>query len=230
VKIRMGIHPIADGSCEYCQGLTRILVTVEGPKQAVSGRNRLHDRASLNVFITSSTFAKGERKQDPRRSDRRDRLLRQSVEATLESTLLLKIYPRSQIDVFVTVLQHDAGVKSAVLNACTLALVYAGLNFRDLPFACDAKIVNDVVVADPNQHERNCRGPLMTVVQWVHSKKIITLQMERPLSIEDHDKLIKMACHGVSKIHDIASNTLEKLARTLTTQADPHGFLERIGR
>ena len=33
LRIRLGIHPIADGSCEYCQGLTRVLVTVEGPKQ-----------------------------------------------------------------------------------------------------------------------------------------------------------------------------------------------------
>ena len=100
-------------------------------------------------------------------------------------------------------------MKSAVLNACTLALVHAGMNFKDLPFACDAKIVNGIVVAgtnysmkyqshswDPNEQERGMTGPIMSVVLWVHSNKVVTMQMARPLSIDDHEKLLAMACTG----------------------------------
>ena len=33
IKFHLGIHATADGSCEYNQGLTKILVTTEGPKE-----------------------------------------------------------------------------------------------------------------------------------------------------------------------------------------------------
>jgi len=221
IEISLGLHPVADGSVEYCQGLTRILVTVEGPKEASSGRQRLPDQAFLRVFISTSAFARGERK-DPRKSEKKDRLLRQLIEDTLRSTLILELYPRSQIDVFVTILQYDAGVQSAVLNACTLALVHAGLNFKDLPFACDAKIVNGIVVADPNDQERGMNGPIMSVVLWVHTNKVVTLQMARPLSMEDHEKLLTMACTGIQSIHATCSAEIEQMFTSLMLRANPH--------
>lgn len=227
IKFHLGIHATADGSCEYNQGLTKILVTTEGPKEASSGKQRMADQGYLNVFITSSAFARGERK-DPRRSDKKDRLLRQMVEETLRSTLMLNLYPRSTIDVFVTILQHDAGVRSAVLNACTLALVHSGICFKDLAFSCDAKIVNDIVVADPNEHERTLPGPLMNVIQWVHSGKIVSLQMERPLSIDDHERLLTMACEAITNIHSFCSKEIENIVTNLTLRADPHGFVKTL--
>eukprot|EP00494_Astrolonche_serrata_P008786 UN08830 len=71
LSIKLGINNSADGSCEYKQGLTHVLVTIEGPKE--SFRNRQFDQATLNLFITTSAFARGERKQDPRSSSRKDR-------------------------------------------------------------------------------------------------------------------------------------------------------------
>ena len=59
-----------------------------------------------------------------------------------------ELYPRSQIDVFVEVLQADGGNYCACVNAATLALVDAGIPMRDYVCACTASLMNDVPLLD----------------------------------------------------------------------------------
>ena len=46
---------------------------------------------------------------------------------TFEAAILTELYPRSQIDIYVEVLQADGGNLCACINAATLALIDAGL-------------------------------------------------------------------------------------------------------
>lgn len=47
-------------------------------------------------------------------------------------------YPRSQIRLFVQILQADGSGMAAAMNAATLALADAGIPMRDLVVACSA--------------------------------------------------------------------------------------------
>lgn len=60
---------------------------------------------------------------------------------------------RSQIDIVVEVMQSDGGLKSACLNAITLALIDAGLPMRDFMASCTASCIDGHVLVDTNYIE-----------------------------------------------------------------------------
>uniref|UniRef100_A0A7N1A7J9 Exoribonuclease phosphorolytic domain-containing protein n=1 Tax=Kalanchoe fedtschenkoi TaxID=63787 RepID=A0A7N1A7J9_KALFE len=53
------------------------------------------------------------------------------IRQTMEACILTHLMPRSQIGIFVQVLQADGGTRSACINAATLALNDAGIPMSD---------------------------------------------------------------------------------------------------
>ena len=74
-------------------------------------------------------FSTGERKRRPR-GDRKSLEMSQHLKQTFEATIKTELYPRSQIDIFVEVLQADGGNYCACVNAATLALIDAGIPLK----------------------------------------------------------------------------------------------------
>lgn len=62
--------------------------------------------------------------------DRRSTEISMLIRSTLEQTILVDLLPRTQIDVFVQVIQADGGTRSACINAAMLALGDAGIPCR----------------------------------------------------------------------------------------------------
>ncbi len=58
----------------------------------------------------------------------------------MQATIKTELYPRSQIDIFVEVLQADGGNYCACVNAATLALIDAGIPLKDYVTACTASL------------------------------------------------------------------------------------------
>ena len=54
-----------------------------------------------------------------------------AVRSTLEPVIHTHLYPRSQVDIVLYVEQQDGGVLPAMINACTLALMDAGIPMSD---------------------------------------------------------------------------------------------------
>ncbi len=53
----------ADGSATITHGLTQVLVSVFGPREAKMRSQTLHDRAVLNVEVNIAPFSTGERRR-----------------------------------------------------------------------------------------------------------------------------------------------------------------------
>jgi exosome complex component RRP41 len=83
-----------------------------------------------------ATFSTGERKRRPR-GDRKSQEMTMHLKQTFDAAILTNLYPRSQIDIFVEVLQSDGGNYCASVNAATLALIDAGIPMKD--FVCAIK-------------------------------------------------------------------------------------------
>jgi exosome complex component RRP41 len=60
---------------------------------------------------------------------------------------MLELYPRTQIDIHLHVMEADGGVLCACINAACLALVDAGVAMKDLVVACSAGFIMDEPVA-----------------------------------------------------------------------------------
>ena len=56
----------ADGSAIVSHGLTQVLVSVFGPREAKQKRETIHDRANINVEINIAAFSTGERRKRSR--------------------------------------------------------------------------------------------------------------------------------------------------------------------
>ncbi|NXL90027.1 EXOS4 protein, partial [Alectura lathami] len=127
VRARMGVFAQADGSAYIEQGNTKALAVVYGPHEVRGPRSKaLPDRALLNCQYSMATFSTGERKRRPH-GDRKSSEMTLHLRETFESAILTELYPRSQIDLYVQVLQADGGNYCACVNAATLALVDAGV-------------------------------------------------------------------------------------------------------
>jgi exosome complex component RRP41 len=64
------------------------------------------------------------------------------IRDTFESVILTEMYPRSQIDIYLQLMQSDGGQVQACINAATLALINAGIAMRDYVVACSVGNVN----------------------------------------------------------------------------------------
>jgi len=68
----------------------------------------LYDKAVLNVELKVATFATSERKVRMRH-DRRLIEAAHMIKKTFEPIIMTSLFPRSQIDIFIQVLQIDGG-------------------------------------------------------------------------------------------------------------------------
>lgn len=76
-----------------------------------------------------------ERKFRPK-GDKKSTELEVLLSRTFAEAIITDLYPRSQIDIFVQVLQSDGGEAVAAINAATLAVIDAGVAMRDYVVAC----------------------------------------------------------------------------------------------
>jgi len=74
-----------------------MLLQIRGSKSRV-----LHDRVLVNCQYSMAVFSTAERKRRPR-GDRRSVEMTEHLEQTFSAAILTKLYPRSQIDIYVEV-------------------------------------------------------------------------------------------------------------------------------
>jgi exosome complex component RRP41 len=68
------------------------------------------------------------------------------IKQTFETVVLTTLAPRSQIDIYINVLQSDGGIKSAAINAATLALIDAGVPMTDFVCSCAAGFIDGTTI------------------------------------------------------------------------------------
>merc|ERR1711971_835610 len=103
------------------------------------------------------TFSTQDRKRRPR-GDRKSQEMTSHLKQTFDAVILTELYPKTQIDIFVEVLQSDGGNYCASVNASTLALIDAGIPLKDYVTACTAGYIHDRVLIDVNNQESSIGG------------------------------------------------------------------------
>ena len=157
VRCRLGVLARADGSAMYEQGNTRVMAAVYGPREVTNRMEALPDRALIKAELSSASFSASERK-GKLRHDRRANELALLVQEAFEAAVLVQLFPNSQIDIFLQILQVDGGRTAAAINAATLALIDAGVPMRDFVVCCHAGFVENTPIVDLNYAEEcsNC--------------------------------------------------------------------------
>ncbi len=122
---------------------------------------------------------------------------------TFETLLFTNLFPRSQIDIFVEVLQADGALKPVALNAATLALIDAGLPMRDFLCACNAGWIDGHTLADLNHLEETARGPDLCVAYMPNCDQLVTCDLEPKLKLEALAPVMDCALQGCRQVYQV---------------------------
>eukprot|EP01086_Lenisia_limosa_P008594 TRINITY_DN30437_c0_g1_i1.p1 TRINITY_DN30437_c0_g1~~TRINITY_DN30437_c0_g1_i1.p1 ORF type:complete len:128 (+),score=24.63 TRINITY_DN30437_c0_g1_i1:3-386(+) len=102
---------------------------------------------------------------------------------TFSDTILVDLFPRSQIKINVSVLQSDGGERAAAINAITLALIDAGIPMKDLITAAQSAYVDFVPVLDSNRSELQVQPPEMLLAVTISDNNVVMMQHDRRINM-----------------------------------------------
>ncbi|KAH8922628.1 hypothetical protein BT69DRAFT_1220033, partial [Atractiella rhizophila] len=117
----------------WCYGPWEVPEREEGGVRRVRG-DKAEVRFEVGVVGWGSTGGLGAgagRRGDRPLRQRRIADLCNTLKQTFEPVILTHLYPRSEIDIFLLVAQHDGSLLQACINAATLSLLSAGISLTD---------------------------------------------------------------------------------------------------
>ena len=206
-KIEIGILGNADGSAYIEQGKNKILAAVYGPHEVHPKHLALPNRSLLRCRYHMAPFSVDERKSPA--PSRREIELSKVIREALEPAIFLEYYPRTSIDLFIEVLQADAGTRCAGIIVASLALADAGIPMRDLAVACAAGKVEGQLVIDLNDVEDK-KGEADVPLAYMPNLNAITLlQMDGQLTLEEFEKAINLSLEGCKQLYKMQKEALK---------------------
>ena len=125
----------------------------------------------------------------------------------LEPVIFQEYFPRSAIDIFVEVLQADAGTRTAGINAASIALADAGIPMKSLISACAVGKIDDTLVLDLNKDEDNY-GQADMPIAMTPDGRITLIQMDGNLKRDEFKEGLEMAKVGCLAIHEMQKAAL----------------------
>jgi len=183
LKIEAGVLARADGSCYIEMGGNKVIAAVYGPREVHPRHLQEVTRAIVRYRYNMASFSVEERKRPG--PDRRSYELSKVSREALEPVILTSYFPRSVIDVFVEVLQADAGIP-----------------MKSMISSCAAGKVGDTLILDPMKEEDNF-GQADMPIAMTPSGEITLLQMDGKLTRDEFRQAIELAMKGCREIYEI---------------------------
>ncbi|XP_057533675.1 exosome complex component RRP41 homolog [Amaranthus tricolor] len=207
LRAEIGVVSKADGSAVFEMGNTKVIAAVYGPREVENKSQQINDQALVRCEYTMANFSTGDRVRKPK-GDRRSTEISMVIRQTMESCIMTNLMPRSQIDIFVQVLQADGGTRSACINAATLALADAGIPMCDLVTSCSAGYLCTTPLLDLNYVEDSAGGPDITVGLLPKLDKVTLLQMDSKLPLDTFESVMQLAIEGCKAIANYVREVL----------------------
>ncbi len=207
IKIEVGVLARADGSCYIEMGGNKVIAAVYGPREVHPRHLQEATRAIVRYRYNMASFSVEDRKRPG--PDRRSQELSKVSREALEPVILTSFFPRSVIDVFIEVLQADAGTRTAGINAAAVALADAGIPMKSMISSCAAGKVADTIILDPMKEEDNF-GQADLPIAMTPSGDITLLQMDGDLTKDEFQRAVEMAMKGARDIYELQRGALVK--------------------
>ncbi|TET01393.1 MAG: exosome complex exonuclease Rrp41 [Hadesarchaea archaeon] len=208
LKIEAGILERADGSAYVELGANKVLAAVYGPREMHPRHRQQPDTAVLRCRYNMAPFSVDERKRPG--PDRRSVEISKVTREALESVLFLELYPRSVIDVFIEVLQADAGTRTAGINAASVALADAGVPMRDMVSSIAVGKIDDTIVLDLTKDEDQWGTTDMPIAMVPRKKLVTLLQMDGHFTKEEFGQALGLAFKACEQIYGIQRQALRE--------------------
>jgi exosome complex component RRP41 len=209
VKIVAGVLKRADGSSYVEWGKNKIIAAVYGPRECLPKHFQDPLKARLTYTYMMTPFSVDERKRPG--PDRRSIEISKVSREAFEKIIFLEYFPNTEIDIYVNVLQADAGTRCAALTAASVALADAGIPMRDLVVACTAgKLEKEVIALDLCKEEDMYGMGDLPVAISPKTQEIHLMQLDGKMTKKELDEAIELAIEGALKVHKLQKEALKK--------------------
>jgi len=199
LRIQAGVLKRADGSAYLELGSNKIIAAVYGPRELHPRHKQKPDRAVIRFRYNMAPFSVDERKRPG--PDRRSIEISKLSKEALEPALFTEYYPRTAIDIFVEVLQADAGTRCAGITAASVALADAGIEMKDLVAAVAAGKVDGHIVLDPMYYEDGYGEADVPLAMMPKYDAITLLQMDGNMTEDEFKEAVRLAKKGCKIIY-----------------------------
>lgn len=211
VEAKVGIVDKAAGSAMFKIGKTIAIAAVYGPRELypqvfqnpVSGVLR----CNYNMLAFSGS---GERvRPGPSRRNKEISLVTQKA---LLPMVDLSNYAGTVVDVFVELVQTDAGTRCAGICAAAMALADAGIPMKDLVSSVAVGRVGGKIVLDVNKEEEDYEGGATDIATAISTRtgQITLLQMDGEVTKEELKKALELAKKGCEMIKQVQIKALKE--------------------
>jgi len=208
IKIEAGVLKRADGSAYLEWGKNKVLAAVYGPREAHPRHIQDSSKAIVQCRYNMAPFSVSDRKRPG--PDRRSVEISKIISEALENVVMTELFPRSSIDVFIEVLEANAGTRCAGLTAASVALADAGVPMRDLVVACAAGKVEDTVVLDLGKEEDNFGQADVPLAIVPRTGELVLLQMDGDMTQDELFKAMDMAMNAAMEIYELQKDALRR--------------------
>jgi exosome complex component RRP41 len=208
IVIKAGVIDQADGSAMVKMGRTTAVAAVYGPREMHPRRMQKSEKAAVKAIYRMAPFSTTDRcRPGP---NRRSQEISMVIRECLEPALFLDEFPKTGIYIYMTIIQADAGTRTAAINAASVALADAGIPMRDLVTSVAAGMIGKEYMLDLEYKEEEETAADIPIAYMPRTKKITLLQMDGDMAVKDVEQTIQTAIKGCEMIYEMQKKALQE--------------------
>ncbi|MDP4012994.1 MAG: exosome complex exonuclease Rrp41 [Candidatus Nanoarchaeia archaeon] len=211
MEAKTGVVPSADGSAMFKIGKTIAIAVVHGPRELHPKFLQNPEKGVLRCNYNMMAFSGSGDRVRPG-PNRRSKEISYVTEKALLPVLDLSKYPNAVIDVYVELLQTDAGTRCAGITAAAMALADAGIPMKDLVSAVACGVIDGTVVADVDKAEEDYEGGMgdIPLAFLPRNGEVSLLQLDGVITKDDLNKAIEIGRKASEKIYELQKKALKE--------------------
>jgi exosome complex component RRP41 len=200
IQIRAGALHQADGSAFVEWGANKVMAAVYGPREVHPRHLQQNNKAVIQCRYNMAAFSVDERKRPG--LDRRSQEISKVIAEAFESVVFAEEFPRTSIDIYIEVLQANAGTRCAGLVAASVALADAGIPMVDLLPAVAVGKIGGAIALDLRKEEDNFGEADLPMALVPQSGRLVLLQMEGHMTEDELDRSLALGVTGCRAIYE----------------------------
>ncbi|MBU1204210.1 MAG: exosome complex exonuclease Rrp41 [Nanoarchaeota archaeon] len=208
IRAEVGVIKSADGSAMFQIGDTIAIAAVRGPRELHPRFLQNPQTAILRCNYDMASFSVPERKRPG--PSRRSVEISLVTGKALSQVLDLAQYPNTVVDVFIVIVQANAGTRCAGITAASMALAHAGISMKNLVSSISVGKVGDKIVVDLDKDEEDFEGGATDIpVAMTSGGDITLLQLDGEITKPELMKAIELAKKSCEKITEVQKKALK---------------------
>lgn len=189
-RVSFNVVPDADGSCYIEHGNCKLLASIYGPYEGETRSNQ--DQAVITCDFSMTSYCVSERRLRTF-GDAKSQKLQMAIQRVFQQAVNTESYPKSQIDIYLKLIQSDGNDYCPCVNAATLALINAGIPMKDFVCASTVGYIQSKCLIDLNQQEEQQKSPQLTLTSMPQRDDIVGLSCESRVHHDIYNDMLDAA-------------------------------------